>query len=79
MVDGHEEGAASLAIVGDNLNLTVGYWLLHPNQPASSSGPGHHPFKVKITGSNPVAGTTPPRRQTASSAANNVVPAVLCR
>src|SRR5579883_1506888 len=26
--------------------------------PPSSSGQGHHPFKVKITGSNPVGGTT---------------------
>jgi predicted RNA binding protein YcfA (HicA-like mRNA interferase family) len=25
--------------------------------PPSSSGPGHHPFKVKIAGSNPAGGT----------------------
>ena len=27
-------------------------------EPPSSSGPGHHPFKVKIAGSNPAGGTT---------------------
>jgi hypothetical protein len=27
------------------------------SRPPSSSGLGHHPFKVKITGSNPVGGT----------------------
>ena len=27
------------------------------NEPRSSSGPGHRPFKAEITGSNPVRGT----------------------
>ena len=33
--------------------------IISGNKPPSSSGLGHHPFKVEITGSNPVGGTRP--------------------
>jgi hypothetical protein len=42
------------------LGCAVGafFGILYASSPPSSSGLGHHPFKVKIAGSNPAGGTT---------------------
>ncbi len=59
----HASCCAAIGILTTGCRIVIGSLSNHTRfagvfEPPSSRGPGHHPFKVKIAGSNPAGGTS---------------------